>query len=249
MSAGDADAVVRWDSCRLDFLLLFGQAKRREEKGRAGGISMSLEFLVLFFQEKSTENCHEHYPEFKIINMNARLYDPVIARFFSPDNYVVDNEGTQDFNRYSYSRNCPLMYTDPTGNLYNPIYDKHGIPLGETSEGFTGVPLIYEGTNKVEWSTMTAEKATKKYGLTQLQKTDLSAEAFSKIYTHILEKGGFFISKLMGKAVAVRNGEDIISVKYCIFDAHNWVYLFCNFVCITATKIINYHNFFMPIDE
>ena len=31
MSAGDADAAVRRDSCRLDFLLLFGQAKRREE--------------------------------------------------------------------------------------------------------------------------------------------------------------------------------------------------------------------------
>jgi hypothetical protein len=27
---------------------------------------------------------HEHYPYFKIINMNGRLYDPVIGRFFSP---------------------------------------------------------------------------------------------------------------------------------------------------------------------
>jgi hypothetical protein len=28
-SAGDAGAGVRWDFCRLDFLLLFDQAKRR----------------------------------------------------------------------------------------------------------------------------------------------------------------------------------------------------------------------------
>ena len=60
---------------------------------------------------------HEHYPEFKIINMNARLYDPVIGRFFSPDNYVVDNQHTQDFNRYSYCLNNPLKYIDPTGMI------------------------------------------------------------------------------------------------------------------------------------
>ena len=66
---------------------------------------------------------HEHYPAFKIINMNGRLYDPVIGRFFSPDNYVVDNENTQDFNRYSYARNNPLKYTDPDGQSYRDVDD------------------------------------------------------------------------------------------------------------------------------
>ena len=60
---------------------------------------------------------HEHYPEFKIINMNGRLYDPVIGRFFSPDKYVANSSFTQDFNRYTYARNCPLMYTDPSGEF------------------------------------------------------------------------------------------------------------------------------------
>jgi len=63
---------------------------------------------------------HEHYPEFKIINMNGRLYDPVIARFFSPDKYVANSSFTQDFNRYTYARNNPLMYTDPDGEL--PVF-------------------------------------------------------------------------------------------------------------------------------
>jgi RHS repeat-associated protein len=58
---------------------------------------------------------HEHYPYFKIINMNGRLYDPVVARFFSPDKYVANSSFTQDFNRYTYCRNNPLMYTDPSG--------------------------------------------------------------------------------------------------------------------------------------
>jgi len=60
---------------------------------------------------------HEHYPELKIINMNGRLYDPVIARFFSPDKYVANSSFTQDFNRYTYARNNPLMYTDPSGEF------------------------------------------------------------------------------------------------------------------------------------
>jgi len=60
---------------------------------------------------------HEHYPYFKIINMNGRLYDPVIGRFFSPDKYVANSTFTQDYNRYTYARNNPLMYTDPSGEL------------------------------------------------------------------------------------------------------------------------------------
>jgi hypothetical protein len=54
--------------------------------------------------------------------MNGRLYDPVISRFFSPDKYVVNSSFTQDFNRYSYCRNNPLMYTDPDGEfIWIPI--------------------------------------------------------------------------------------------------------------------------------
>jgi RHS repeat-associated core domain len=58
---------------------------------------------------------HEHYADLKIINMNGRLYDPVIARFFSPDNFVQAPDFTQSFNRYSYCLNNPLQYVDPSG--------------------------------------------------------------------------------------------------------------------------------------
>ena len=61
---------------------------------------------------------HEHYPQFKIINMNGRLYDPVIARFFSPDNFVQLPEFTQSYNRYSYCLNNPLKYVDTTYENY-----------------------------------------------------------------------------------------------------------------------------------
>ena len=60
---------------------------------------------------------HEHLTGFGLINMNARLYDPVIGRFISPDPYVQDAESTQGFNRYSYCLNNPLRYSDESGKF------------------------------------------------------------------------------------------------------------------------------------
>ncbi len=62
---------------------------------------------------------HEHLDPFVLINMNGRIYDPVVGRVLSPDNFVQDPFSTQDFNRYSYGFNNPLKYSDPDGN--NPI--------------------------------------------------------------------------------------------------------------------------------
>lgn len=58
---------------------------------------------------------HEHLEPFGLINMNGRVYDPVLARFLSPDPYVQAPDYTQNFNRYSYCYNNPFKYTDPSG--------------------------------------------------------------------------------------------------------------------------------------
>lgn len=39
---------------------------------------------------------------FGLINMNARLYDPLLGRFLCPDPYVQIPDFMQSFNRYSY---------------------------------------------------------------------------------------------------------------------------------------------------
>ena len=59
---------------------------------------------------------HEMLDEFRLINMNARLYSPYAGRFLAPDNYVQAPDNTQNFNRYSYCLNNPLKYADPSGN-------------------------------------------------------------------------------------------------------------------------------------
>ena len=58
---------------------------------------------------------HEMLPEYGLINMNGRLYDPLLGRFLSPDNYVQQPDNSQNFNRYTYCLNNPLKYVDPDG--------------------------------------------------------------------------------------------------------------------------------------
>ena len=62
---------------------------------------------------------HEYLEDFKLYNMNGRLYDPVVGRFLSPDPYVQDPGFTQSLNRYSYCLNNPLKFTDPSGEFWN----------------------------------------------------------------------------------------------------------------------------------
>ena len=61
---------------------------------------------------------HEHLRFFDLINMNGRMYDPVMSTFLSVDAYVQDPSNAQNFNRYAYCLNNPLKYTDPSGWFY-----------------------------------------------------------------------------------------------------------------------------------
>ena len=61
---------------------------------------------------------HEHLDEFGLINMNGRMYDPVVGRFLGVDPFIQDESNSQSYNGYSYCLNNPLRYSDPTG--YNP---------------------------------------------------------------------------------------------------------------------------------
>lgn len=61
---------------------------------------------------------HEPLAEFGLINMNARLYDPALGRFLSPDPYIQMPDMSQNLNRYTYALNNPLKYKDPDGQFF-----------------------------------------------------------------------------------------------------------------------------------
>ncbi len=65
---------------------------------------------------------HEHLDDFGLINMNGRVYDPLLGRFLSPDNYIQSPDNPQNYNRYAYALNNPLKYTDPSGEFFGTVF-------------------------------------------------------------------------------------------------------------------------------
>ncbi|MDP2722754.1 MAG: RHS repeat-associated core domain-containing protein [Bacteroidales bacterium] len=95
---------------------------------------------------------HEHLEVFGLINMNGRMYDPMLGRFLSPDNFVQSPDYTQNFNRYSYVMNNPLKYTDPSGEWIHIVigaaiggilnWATHGAQFNAAGLGYFGVGAL-----------------------------------------------------------------------------------------------------------
>jgi RHS repeat-associated protein len=98
--AGSADAtVMNYDAWGL----------RRDPDGRPASGSFNQQAGRREFTG------HETITGVGLINMNGRVYDPVLGRFLSADPQIQFVADLQSFNRYSYVHNNPLSYTDPTG--------------------------------------------------------------------------------------------------------------------------------------
>jgi len=61
---------------------------------------------------------HEHFMKVGIVHMNGRLYDPLLRRFLNADENIQDPANTQNYNKYGYVMNNPLIYNDPNGEFW-----------------------------------------------------------------------------------------------------------------------------------
>lgn len=77
---------------------------------------------------------HDHIDMFSLVNMEGRMYDPLVGRFMSPDPIVQMPEYTQSLNRYAYCINNPLSLTDPTGYSW----------IGDTFSAIVGIAVGLE---------------------------------------------------------------------------------------------------------
>lgn len=91
---------------------------------------------------------HEHMPEFALINMNGRMYDPLLGRMLSPDIFTF--AGTQGYNRYSYCHNNPLSYVDPDGNHPLVVAVAVGAAIGAASYTYS-VAVSPGGFKNWDW--------------------------------------------------------------------------------------------------
>ena len=59
---------------------------------------------------------HDDDRELGLVDMGARVYDPQLGRFLTPDPQVTGAHPAQAWNRYAYVSNNPLTSTDPDGH-------------------------------------------------------------------------------------------------------------------------------------
>ena len=59
---------------------------------------------------------HEHIDGMSLINMNGRVYDPLLGSFLSVDPLIQAPGYWLNYNRYMYCYGNPLSFVDPSGN-------------------------------------------------------------------------------------------------------------------------------------
>jgi RHS repeat-associated protein len=74
----------------------------------------------------------EHDEQLGVVNMGARIYEPLAGRFLSPDAVVGSGMTSQTWNAYTYVLNRPTAFVDPTGNFPS---DPTPAPTRSTSFG------------------------------------------------------------------------------------------------------------------
>lgn len=89
---------------------------------------------------------HEHLTEYQLINMNGRLYNPILGRFLSPDPILADPTNPQNYNCYAYALNNPLKYVDKNGKF--PILAFLGGIIG----AYIGGSLANHNFNPGKWN-------------------------------------------------------------------------------------------------
>ncbi len=96
----------------------------KQRNATTGGDDTTCSLPATSFSNRGFTGHEEMHDGLCLTNMNARIYDPTIGRFMSPDDVIPDLYNGQSYNRYTYVDDNPLSYTDPTGhdadNGYHP---------------------------------------------------------------------------------------------------------------------------------
>ena len=74
-----------------------------------------------------------------IYHYQSRFYSPKLGRFLSADSLVPNPFNPQDYSRYSYVRNNPVKYTDPSGHRAC-ITQEECADMGTTPNGGRNLP-------------------------------------------------------------------------------------------------------------
>ena len=103
------------------------------------------ESRFLFTGKEKDKNTELYY-------YGARYYDSFSKHFIQPDSAIADVYNPQDLNRYSYTRNNPYKYTDPTGETPTIVTAAIGAGIGATIGAVISIASQTYSTGQVSWS-------------------------------------------------------------------------------------------------
>ena len=109
---GSASVITNENGDRKEQIEYYPFGTYRDVGSPTGTYDYDAAFPDVFY----TFTDQEDDDELGLYKFKARLYDPVLGRFISPDSKVPNPEDLQSLNRYSYCLNNPLRYIDPSGH-------------------------------------------------------------------------------------------------------------------------------------
>jgi RHS repeat-associated protein len=83
-----------------------------------------------------------------LMDYKARYYSPLLGRFTQPDSIIPSPANPQSWNRFAYTLNNPIRYTDPSGNRVcdeDDCLEKIKNGTGKNSKPTTVKALLYGG--------------------------------------------------------------------------------------------------------
>lgn len=86
---------------------------------------------------------YQYDKETGLYYLNARMYDPSIARFLQEDTYAGDRTDPLSLNLYTYCHNEPLMYSDPTGHRAVTERDERNMEFTESGKARSAAFMGY----------------------------------------------------------------------------------------------------------
>jgi hypothetical protein len=82
----------------------------------------------------------------------ARWYDPSLGRFAQADSIIPQNQGVQAWDRFAYTNNNPVRYTDPSGHcaICYGMAILGGVGVGVLASHLLGFVPDYKGIGMAE---------------------------------------------------------------------------------------------------
>ena len=81
------------------------------------------------------------------MDYNARFYDPYITHFSQPDTIIPDLYDPQSLNRYAYTRDNPINFTDPSGHY---LCDEDGNCYGSGGDWHAAVGARFSAVDTLK---------------------------------------------------------------------------------------------------